>query len=47
LEHVTRPLVLDDETEVEPYVFAFEHLRATALNPADSAELLERMAEQA
>ena len=46
LQHFTRPLVIDDESEVGRYVLAFEHLRATALNRADSIDFLARVARE-
>jgi transcriptional regulator with XRE-family HTH domain len=47
LEHFTRALILEEETEVERFALAFDYLRATALNPADSVAFLARVAEHA
>jgi hypothetical protein len=40
LEHLTGSLLLEDEEEVRRYRAVFDHLRAAALSPGPSADLI-------
>jgi len=42
LEHLTGSLLLEDEEEVQRYRVVFDHLRAQALGPGPSADLIAR-----
>ena len=44
LEHLTGSLLLEDEEEVQRYRAMFDHLRAEALGPGPSADLIARTA---
>jgi len=44
LEHLTGSLLLEDEDEVQRYRAMFDHLRAEALGPGASADLIVRTA---
>ena len=44
LEHLTGSLLLEDEEEVQSYRVVFDHLRAQALGPGPSADLIARTA---
>jgi transcriptional regulator with XRE-family HTH domain len=44
LEHLTGSLLLEDEEEVQRYRVVFDHLRAQALGPGPSADLIARTA---
>jgi transcriptional regulator with XRE-family HTH domain len=44
LEHLTGSLLLEDEDEVQRYRAMFDHLRAEALSPGASADLIVRTA---
>jgi transcriptional regulator with XRE-family HTH domain len=44
LEHLTGSLLLEDEEEVQRYRAMFDHLRAEALDPGPSADLIARTA---
>jgi transcriptional regulator with XRE-family HTH domain len=44
LEHLTGSLLLEDEEEVQRYRAMFDHLRADALGPGPSADLIARTA---
>jgi len=44
LEHLTGSLLLDEDEEVQRYRAMFDHLRAAALGPGPSADLIARTA---
>jgi hypothetical protein len=44
LEHLTGSLLLEDEEEIQRYRAVFDHLRAEALGPGPSADLIVRTA---
>ena len=44
LEHLTGSLLLEEEDEVQRYRAMFDHLRAAALGPGPSADLIARTA---
>jgi hypothetical protein len=44
LEHLTGSLLLEDDQEVRRYRVVFDHLRAAALGPGASADLIVRTA---
>ena len=44
LEHLTGSLLLEDKEEVQRYRVVFDHLRAQALGPGPSADLIARTA---
>ena len=46
LEHITGDLYLKDATSVKQYTLLFDHLRARALSPNDSAAFLANVANQ-
>jgi transcriptional regulator with XRE-family HTH domain len=46
LEQLTTACYIEDEYDVERYVGHFEHLRATALGPAESRTLINRVAKE-
>jgi transcriptional regulator with XRE-family HTH domain len=47
VESATKDNYLDDEAAVNRYSLIFDHLRASALKPADSLDLLTRLANRA
>ncbi|MGI8310583.1 DUF5753 domain-containing protein [Saccharopolyspora hattusasensis] len=46
LEYLTGSLYLEEAEEIERYTLNFDHLRATALDPRDSAKLLGKVARE-
>ncbi|MEC4015155.1 helix-turn-helix domain-containing protein [Streptomyces sp. H27-D2] len=46
LENLTGTLYMDQPGELEGYGTAFDHLRASALNPADSLALIQQVAKE-
>ena len=46
LEHLTGSLLLDEDEEVQRYRAMFDHLRAAALGPGPSADLIARTAAE-
>ena len=46
LEHLTGSLLLEEEDEVQRYRAMFDHLRAAALGPGPSADLIARTAAE-